>query len=97
MLEEIDQDEAALNLARQTVVQEISVAPSAKRDAADLIAAVLQYRERYEAAPIRTRNRLNRELCAALGSHPKLYRFKRYDDPLVDWPELDALRLPARR
>ena len=91
-LEDVERDEMELALARQTVLGELAAAPSRERDPQAMKALLARYAEVYQAAPIRTRNELNRALCAEIGSHPKLYRFGRFDDPLIDWPELDALR-----
>lgn len=96
-LEDVERDEMELAIARQTVLGELAAAPARDRDSHAMRALLEQYGQVYHNAPIRTRNELNRALCAAIGSHPRLHRSGRFEDPLLEWPELDALRKLKRR
>lgn len=97
-LEDVERDEMQLAVARQTVLGELAAAPqNGRRDPAELQMRLASYREIYADASVRTRNELNRALCAYFGSNPKLYRFGRFDVAVVDWPEVDALKQTAHR
>lgn len=99
MLSELERDEQALAATRAVVLGDLAGSkPIDERDPAVLREALSAYRDLYDAAPIATRNRLNRALCAALGSHPRIYRDgkpkSRWSVIRVEWPELDALKAP---
>ncbi len=98
-LEDVERDEMQLAIQRQAVVAELAAAPpSAKRDPELIHAELRRYREVYEGEDPRSRNELNRAMCALIGSHPKVYRFGGPSEPaIVEWPELDTLRRASAR
>lgn len=95
MLTEVESDEMTLAVQRQTVLGELAHEPIHARDPQRLGDALANFATRYEKASAQTRNRLNRALCAAIGSHPRVYREDptkgRWSKIVVVWPEVDAL------
>lgn len=100
LLTEVERDETALVAARAIVVGELADEPVTQRDPAVLREALAVYHDRYERADLAVRNRLNRALCAAIGSHPRVYRIgkpkSRWSVVEVRWPELEAEGLRGR-
>lgn len=97
-LQDVEFDETQLSIARQTVLGELAGIPSSSaRDATELQSRLEAYREIYLLASASERNELNRALCAAVGSHPRLYRFSNTEPAVIEWPEVGALRRPPIR
>ncbi len=98
-LEDVERDEMELAIQRQAVVAELAAEPRRVTRDPDLMRAELRrYREVYEGEDARSRNELNRAICALIGSHPKVYRFGGANDAaVVEWPELDTLRRVSAR
>lgn len=98
LLTEIEGDEIELSLQREQVQVELSREPATGRDAKRLAEALAEFGARYKQEPVRSRNALNRALCAAIGSHPRVYRIgpaNRWSEISVVWPEIDALRVSS--
>jgi hypothetical protein len=94
MLHEIEQDEMQLSIERQAVLSELDRVPATERDPALMRSALEAYLALYEAADVATRNRLNRALCEAIGSHPIIRRKEperqRWSKLEVKWPAVDS-------
>lgn len=91
LLQETEADEAALAAQRATILGELATAKPVQRNPAELRQALQAFAKGYKRANVATRNRLNRALCAAIGSYPRIYRDgmprHRKAPVRVSWPE----------
>lgn len=92
MLSEVERDEAAIGATRGVLLGELASVPTPRRDPAMLREGLAAYRETYARRTTVERNRLNRALCAAIGSNPRVYRDgkprSKWSTVRVEWPEV---------
>jgi DNA invertase Pin-like site-specific DNA recombinase len=91
LLRGVNADVGALELHRATVADELAKLPEpAARDAAAVRFLVEQIAQRYPEWSIEERGRLNRALCAAFGSSPRIERVGRREIAIT-WDVLAAV------
>lgn len=92
-LREIDSDEMEIHASREAVLGELHGGERAKASAQLLRDFFRAYAKAYANAPAPKKNELNRRLCRAIGSHPRLTRTGHANAPTLtlDWPEIDAM------